>query len=381
MNELDELTKITQRTLQLNRQNNPESATRANPPPSWSYSDKRLFALEKRELFGRHPLLVGFSCDIAKPGDFFTLDDLDVPVLITRDSQGQANALLNICSHRAARLKEGAGNSRSISCPYHAWNFGLDGKLKKIFKEDSFGAVNKCDYNLQTLPCIEKYGMLFISLDAEAKLDIDQHLGDLGPWLQLWELEQTAFVDEHQWHAEGNWKHALDSLCRDYHGALLKGSSTPQTALETIADDDRFGPNRQHHRLTFASDALDTLRASDSEIWAAETLHNVRRVHFLFPNISLLISPLAVELFILYPGSEPHQHLIRYRCYRRLNPATADSVHDAQAHFEAMRELIVQHSQSRANDDANAGIGPMIDTQRACLAAIGVDPDSPTRPD
>ena len=98
MNELDELTKITQRTLQLNRQNNPESATRANPPPSWSYSDKRLFALEKRELFGRHPLLVGFSCDIAKPGDFFTLDDLDVPVLITRDNQGQANALLNICS-------------------------------------------------------------------------------------------------------------------------------------------------------------------------------------------------------------------------------------------------------------------------------------------
>jgi hypothetical protein len=107
----------------------------------------------------------------------------------------------------------------------------------------------------------------------------------------------------------------------------------------------------------------------------------VRRVHFLFPNISLLISPLAVELFILYPGSEPDEHLIRYRSYQRLNPATAEQGHDAQAHFEAMRELIHQHSQSRANDDVGNGIGPIIDTQRACLIAIGLDPDSPARPD
>ncbi|MDE0840662.1 MAG: aromatic ring-hydroxylating dioxygenase subunit alpha [Porticoccaceae bacterium] len=387
MNELEELKTITQQTLQLRSRDNFAVGAVPTRPPRWAYADKNLFDLEKSELFGRRPLLVGFSCDIPKPGDFFTFDDLQVPVLITRDKQGNANAMLNICSHRAARLKEGNGNARSISCPYHAWNFGLDGKLKKIFKEDSFGEVDKCDYDLQTLPCAEKYGLLFISLDADAELDIDQHLGDLAPWFEMWDLMQMDFIDQYQWQAKGNWKHALDTLFKDYRGMASANTTNTDRVLETVADDERFGPDQQHHRLTFANNALLELRDSDPGTWIAKQLHSVQRVHFLFPNISLLISQTAVELFVLYPGEEPGRHSTRYRAYRRTDTKTIASSEQAQTHFETMRDLIEENNQPLADghehsarDDTDQTPSAVMNMQRSCLVAVGIDPDSPARP-
>ena len=50
---------------------------------------------------------------------------------------------------------------------------------------------------------------------------------------------------------------------------------------------------------------------------AAARNNTAQFVHFIYPNISLLVSPSAVELFQLYPGKTVDEHMTRYRCYWR----------------------------------------------------------------
>lgn len=53
--------------------------------------------------------------------------------IITRDRQDNINAFDNVCRHRAYPVieKEGSGNTKILSCRYHGWSYGLNGKLAK----------------------------------------------------------------------------------------------------------------------------------------------------------------------------------------------------------------------------------------------------------
>ena len=81
-----------------------DSAPSAYRQPSSVYTDPELFAREKATIFKDEPQLVCFSSDLPEKGSYFTFDDLDVPVLLTRDNVGKVHAFLNACTHRAARL-------------------------------------------------------------------------------------------------------------------------------------------------------------------------------------------------------------------------------------------------------------------------------------
>ena len=51
------------------------------------------------------------------------------PVAVVRDGSGDLRAFSNVCRHRAHEVLSGAGNTRLITCPYHAWVYGSDGRL------------------------------------------------------------------------------------------------------------------------------------------------------------------------------------------------------------------------------------------------------------
>ena len=61
----------------------------------------------------------------------------DVPVLVTRAREdGALRAFLNVCRHRGTLLVEGEGRRATIQCPYHAWTYGLDGRLRAAPRAD-----------------------------------------------------------------------------------------------------------------------------------------------------------------------------------------------------------------------------------------------------
>lgn len=99
--------------------------------PAWIYADPDFFALERERVFRQAWQVVCHLNDIPAAGDYHTLDFLDDPVVVVRGEDGGVRAFHNVCRHRAARVLAGdAGNcGRRMVCPYHAWSYGLDGRL------------------------------------------------------------------------------------------------------------------------------------------------------------------------------------------------------------------------------------------------------------
>ena len=130
--------------------------------PVRDYVCPRQLAQERELFFRRNPLLVGLSCLVPASGDYLTHDYSDVPLLLVRQPNGSLRAFLNVCRHRGARLANGSGRGlRNLVCPYHAWCYGIDGKLLVRPDERSFAEIDKSARGLRELALVEKYGMIW----------------------------------------------------------------------------------------------------------------------------------------------------------------------------------------------------------------------------
>ena len=102
------------------------------------YFDPEHLAREEQILFRQYPLLMGFASDWPAPGSFRTDDYAGLPVLVMRGRDGKLRAFLNVCRHRGAKVAQGCGTARALSCPYHAWTYDLSGKVIGIPDERCF---------------------------------------------------------------------------------------------------------------------------------------------------------------------------------------------------------------------------------------------------
>lgn len=332
---------LTKRMLAMVDAGVTDSAPAAYRQPSSVYTDPALFAREKATIFKDEPQLVCFSSDLPEKGSYFTFDDLDVPVLLTRDNDGKVHAFLNACTHRAARLKEGCGKTASLSCPYHNWGFDLKGKLRAVWEEKSFGAIDKSLYDLVRLPVEEKYGMIFAGMHPDVKVSVDEILGHMAPVFERWDLGATRFVDQHEWKLKTNWKLALDTFCEGYHFLALHKNTLGGISIGNTSAFDTFGPEGRNHRLAFPNESIKRLKEIPEAEWGMDIFNDFQLVHFIYPNISLLVSPVSIEFFKLYPGDNPGEHRTVFRSYVR---STKDEKgwdgNDPQAHFEFICKVV-----------------------------------------
>jgi phenylpropionate dioxygenase-like ring-hydroxylating dioxygenase large terminal subunit len=311
--------------------------------PTSIYTDPELFEQEKQTIFRQTPQFVCFSSDLPGPGTYYTFDDMGVPVLLTRDNTGQINAFLNACTHRSARLKEGCGKTAALSCPYHAWGFDLKGKLRSVYEEKTFGTIDKSFYNLVKLPVEEKYGMVFVGLAPDVPVSIDEILGEMAPLFAAWDLGTAKVVNSHEWRLKTNWKLALDTYCEGYHFTPLHNATLGDVSIGNLSVVDYFGPDQRNHRVAFPNRTITNLRDVPEAQWGLEIFNEFQLVHFIYPNISILVSPSAVEFFQLYPGKSVDEHMTRYRCYWRTEETAAGwGVNDPQSHFEFVRDIVTK---------------------------------------
>jgi len=99
--------------------------------PGHFYTDPAIFAQEQEKIFESMWFCAARGADLTRPGQFQTVQIGRESVLVSRDRGGELRAFLNVCRHRGATLcTEPAGEvRRNFQCPYHAWTYGLDGKL------------------------------------------------------------------------------------------------------------------------------------------------------------------------------------------------------------------------------------------------------------
>jgi phenylpropionate dioxygenase-like ring-hydroxylating dioxygenase large terminal subunit len=188
-------------------------------PPD-AYLSRELHALEVERIFEKEWLCVGREEQIPKPGDYYCFELMGEPLIIVRDRDGLTRALNGVCRHRYMPVAQGAGNAKSLTCPYHAWSYGLDGRLlgapymkgAKRFDKDG---CRLPQYRLETW-----FGFMFVNLDDEAAplaprmRTLERHIANYRVGEQVQVLPYGA-----EW--AGNWKFAAENSMEYYHHIAL----------------------------------------------------------------------------------------------------------------------------------------------------------------
>lgn len=187
--------------------------------PVSNYTDPDQLDKEINILFRQFPIIVGHASELAEAGDFLTHNDLGVPILVTRNSDNNINAFLNVCRHRGARVEgRECGKARTFACPYHSWTYDLNGKLRGLPHPTGFDGIDKSALGLVELAAFVRFGMIWVVPSTQEKeVDIDAWLEPMAE--QLGSLDIDDHVIFRKWSVNRNmsWRFALEGFQESYH--------------------------------------------------------------------------------------------------------------------------------------------------------------------
>jgi phenylpropionate dioxygenase-like ring-hydroxylating dioxygenase large terminal subunit len=273
--------------------------------PSTDYTDEALWQLEMDRIFKTLPILVGVSQEIPEPGDFKTLEILGIPLLITRQKDGSAKVLMNVCTHRGMTLtSQPCGNQKMFSCPYHGWTFKSDGSLRAIADAPKFGEVCEGSRDLVQFPCHEEGGLIFAVLDAQSDVNIREYLGDMMDDVAAKGMDQWTYVGNRPIYGP-NWKVAYDGYLEGYHFKAAHPETIHPRTYNNVMEYDAHGP---HILIGFAARTVERLgEVNREELWQHET-NGFDFIRLFFPNVSIFIAPEITQIAQMIPGPGPMQN-------------------------------------------------------------------------
>jgi choline monooxygenase len=296
--------------------------------PNAAYTSSEHFRHERDAVIGRTWAGCAFTDAIPQRPFAQPLDFMGLPLLITRDRQGELSVFHNVCSHRGMKLvPEPTEVSGLISCRYHCWSYTTHGELKRTphiggINQHTCAGFDNAEHGLKAVRSAVFMGILFVNLSGDA-LEFGRHiaplrsragalLGERG-WSQLRPgLTHSQLTLE----VHGNWKLAVENYCESYHLPWLHPSLNSYSRLEDhlcfLECEDFCGQTSLAYRL---SDVAGT-GLPRFEDWPQDRTH-VAEYPALYPNVLLgfhadhvfavILTPLGVdltreELRILYVG-------------------------------------------------------------------------------
>lgn len=215
-------------------------------------------------------LYAGTVAHAKKPGDWFIFELGNNQVIVVRGRDGEIRAFYNTCRHRGARICETpTGNAARLTCPYHFWSFGLDGRL--LSARNMPESFVKADHALVPVAIENAGGLLFVCLSdnpppfGRAKEDIAR---EIAPY----NLERLKVAVQDNLIEPANWKLVMENNrecyhCDQNHPQLLKslspygfGKGLPEDGEHDVVDDSAFdamlADKRAHWRALGLNDEL-----------------------------------------------------------------------------------------------------------------------------
>lgn len=300
--------------------------------PVTDYVSEEQAALERTRLFESRPLVLAASAQLPGPNTFLAHDLSGQPLLLTRDGDGKARAFLNVCRHRGARVAEGCGEARRFVCPYHAWTFGIDGRLLARPDERSFQTVDRASHGLTELPCQEAHGLIFARTRPGADFDVDSLLGGLAPELAAYGLENFVHYKSYDADWGLNWKLGIDTFLESYHFNVLHANTISPILHANTGAFDGFGENL---RLLFVRRNIAEMRDLPEDAW--DLARHIAGVYVLFPNTVLVWQGEHAELWHAFPFGVDG---VRFRV-TFLIPEPAES-ESAKRHWDRNFDLLIK---------------------------------------
>ena len=181
------------------------------------YKDVDVYHGEINNIFLKHWLYAGHVSQIPSAGDYFNFEFDTESVIIVRTPTGEVKAHMNVCRHRGSRIcLEQSGSQKSLTCPYHAWNYNLDGELisARNMPDDfarSENGLHKVNVELLS-------GLIFVCL-SESPPSLVSLRQDLKQTFELFGIKSMKLAEQKSYRIPANWKLAVENYQECYHCA------------------------------------------------------------------------------------------------------------------------------------------------------------------
>ncbi len=186
--------------------------------PASYYIDPAIYEREKRSIFYRSWNFACHVTQVAEPGSYATMKVADQNIVVMRSDKGQLGAFHNVCSHRAHELLQGCGKAKLITCPYHAWTYHTDGRLRTAAGQKNVAGFETKEFGLKRVQVEEYAGFVYVNLDPEAK-SLRSQAGALEQEVLKFCPEVGALKHAHRltYELKANWKNVVDNFLECYH--------------------------------------------------------------------------------------------------------------------------------------------------------------------
>jgi len=289
--------------------------------PTHYYTSPSILQDEQDHIFYKRWVCVGRAEQIPHTGDYFVQAIGDESLIMTRDRHGQPRAFYNLCRHRGTQICEAASGKfhNTIQCPYHAWTYGLDGRLIGAPNMQEVAGFDKDEYPLYAARLETWQGFLFVNLDPHAE-PLAQALAPLDGKFDNWNLPDLRSARRITYDVQANWKLLVENYNECYHCPLVHPALAALSPYESGDNDLTEGPYLGGFMLINHDSMTMTGRSCRPPLGAISG-EDLRRVYYysLFPNLLLSLHPDYVMFHTLWPQSPTRTLIV---CEWLFDPAT-----------------------------------------------------------
>lgn len=197
--------------------------------PGRAYTDPAVFVAEQEKIFETSWIAVVRSAELDGPGAFRTVDVGRENVVVVRGRDGQLRAFLNVCRHRGARvcMAESGTVRRNLQCGYHAWTYGLDGRLVAAPNLTSMPDLDRTAYGLVPVALREWLGYAWVCIADEPPSFDDTVIGAVTARLGApevideWGAAELTVGRRIEYDVAANWKLIVENFMECYHCATI----------------------------------------------------------------------------------------------------------------------------------------------------------------
>ena len=289
-------------------------AAGAKSLPQKYFVSPDIFTKEQAEIFSKEWLLVGHQSQIPDAGDYIVQRVNHESLFVIRDRGAKIHGFFNVCRHRGSRLiEDNCGNRAAIQCPYHAWIYGLDGRLIGAPHMDEVPGFEKADYPLHEVNLGIWEGFIFVNLrDASAErsdYSLEHWFAPLSGKFSHWNMSILQPAKRIEYDVRANWKLMFENYSECYHCPGVHPQLQKVSPYDSAKNDLREGPFLGGFMKINPGKSL-TMSGNACAAFVGK-IENLQQVFYysIFPNMLLSLHPEYVMVHQLWPQS-PERTLI-----------------------------------------------------------------------
>jgi choline monooxygenase len=309
----------------------------ASHAPAHIYYSKDVFRLEKERIFTAEWLCVGRVEEVANPGDYMSLRIVGEPILLTRNEAGHIRCFANVCLHRGVEVASGSGNAKSLSCPYHAWTYDLDGQLvgAGYMRESRDFDPKVC--RLKSIHVGEWAGWIFVNL-AEKPVPLATRLDDFQSDVGYLRMEDCRIGGKLIIDLDANWKFLVENVMDVYHSRTLHYKSFGKHR----GSPDKYPFHLRKHGGTCTVYEAAPKTPDGKTLFSKMPALKDRADNFatschLAPNVQVTARMDAAQILIAWPVTETTSQMIIYNLFPKEFHALPDFKERVQVYDDYTR--------------------------------------------